>query len=242
MRLKNFLFSLFLIGCLPGRLGAQEVLERTIVVDSVVVDSAVDPVDLRVFSVFDIKPDQIYSITQDSVFHSSGSPLTCHINFRKGNDLVVYMIVDDKGGRIELRGLEACSGTLHIPVWHIYKNQLIDAVSRTVSYYHHYGDSLVKKPFAERNWQTPPIYVYQDTLKQTNVTINDRHYNIPLTVAQPHSIVKVVDGYLSHSDEHRERKIFLSPDEKHRKLKFNTYSATIKTTFHSYSGFVDLRK
>ena len=228
--------------CVSLNLLAQEVITRTIVIDTVRLDTAVDPADLRVFSIFDVRPDQIISITQDSLFRTGDKPIICRIRFEKGTDLMAYMMLDDKGGHIELHYLETSPDTLRIPVWHIYKNRLIDGVSRTVLYYHHIGDSLVKKPFAEKHWQTPPIYIHQDTIRNAAFVMNGRDFMVPLSVAQPHSIVKVVDGYLSKLDEHRERKLYTSPEGKRRKPKYNKYSTTIKTTFHSYSAYLDLRK
>ena len=240
--MRKTLSFIFLLGLVSLRGQGQELLTRTIIVDSVALDPGVDPLDLRVFSIFDVRPDQIITLVQDSMFHTGNKPLVCRATYRRGNDLVLNLILDDKGGHIEMRHLEAAPDTLRIPLWHIYKNQLIDGISRSVAYYHHIDDSLVKKPFAEKSWQSPAIYVHQDTMREIPVIINGKNYVVPVTVAQPHSIVKVVDGYLSRQDERKERKVFTSPELKRRKLKYNTYSTTIRTTFHSYSGTLDMKK
>jgi hypothetical protein len=220
---------------------AQDVLTRTIVVDTVELDSAIELSDLRLFSLVDVRPDQIVSITQDSLFRSGDKPLNCTIQYHKGSGLVAYLMLDDKGGQIRIENIESAPQILHIPKWHICKNRLIDGVMRNVSYYHHFNDSVEKKPFAEKSWQTPSFYRYQDTLKSTNVVVNDKEYHIPLSVGPSHSIVKVIDGYLSRMDEKKERKVNTTPNLPGRKkIKYNTYSTTVKTSFHSYTGILKL--
>lgn len=100
----------------------------------------------------------------------------------------ISLLLDNKGGVISLFSLDnIVSDTIRINKWMIHKNGLTDTVRGTKAYFQMYNDSMSKEPckieaikYLERNKG-------KKKLKNINVAINGKHYNIPVEIITVHS-------------------------------------------------------